>query len=285
MAIEFHCTNCGKLLRTEDKTAGRQAQCPDCGAVMTVPGGASPGDKAFAADQQRSPLPAHPPTLDISDVLGRTWEVFRDKMSLCVLVALVPSIVSIALAFGLYIFYIAFAFVARDGAAARLLLYLGTAAVSLIVACLMVMLVRVFLKIARGQEASFSDAIVFDGTTLIALLTAVAYGLVVQVGLVFCILPGLILMAMFYPCVALVIDRRLGFGDAFTTAMKMTVGNRMSVFFIWLLANIGASVVNTLTCGLGSIITTPFLSLLYAMVYLTLAGERTAEQSKPTSIP
>ena len=42
MAIEFRCTNCNKLLRTGDETAGRQAKCPDCGTVMTIPAAAGP---------------------------------------------------------------------------------------------------------------------------------------------------------------------------------------------------------------------------------------------------
>lgn len=38
MPIQFRCNQCGKLLRTEDATAGRQAACPECGALTTVPG-------------------------------------------------------------------------------------------------------------------------------------------------------------------------------------------------------------------------------------------------------
>jgi hypothetical protein len=37
MAIEFRCTQCNRLLRTGDDTAGRQAQCPECGAIMDIP--------------------------------------------------------------------------------------------------------------------------------------------------------------------------------------------------------------------------------------------------------
>ena len=37
MPIEFRCTSCDKLLRTADETAGQQAKCPACGAVMSVP--------------------------------------------------------------------------------------------------------------------------------------------------------------------------------------------------------------------------------------------------------
>jgi predicted RNA-binding Zn-ribbon protein involved in translation (DUF1610 family) len=36
VGIEFRCIRCGKLLRTNDSAAGKQAQCPSCGAVMTL---------------------------------------------------------------------------------------------------------------------------------------------------------------------------------------------------------------------------------------------------------
>ncbi len=37
MPIEFRCSNCNRLLRTGDETAGLQAECPECGALTTVP--------------------------------------------------------------------------------------------------------------------------------------------------------------------------------------------------------------------------------------------------------
>lgn len=37
MAIEFNCSNCGKLLRTGDDKAGARAKCPECGAPIEVP--------------------------------------------------------------------------------------------------------------------------------------------------------------------------------------------------------------------------------------------------------
>jgi len=42
MAIEFRCGPCGRLLRTGDDTAGKQAQCPECGALTRVPASAQP---------------------------------------------------------------------------------------------------------------------------------------------------------------------------------------------------------------------------------------------------
>ena len=46
MPIEFACSACGKLLRTPDDTAGREARCPACQSITVVPqpgGAALPG--------------------------------------------------------------------------------------------------------------------------------------------------------------------------------------------------------------------------------------------------
>jgi len=37
MPIEFRCPSCNKLLRTPDGTAGKQAKCPQCGNLTSIP--------------------------------------------------------------------------------------------------------------------------------------------------------------------------------------------------------------------------------------------------------
>jgi len=43
MPIEFRCSQCGRLLRTGDDTSGKQAKCPECGAVLPIPEATAPG--------------------------------------------------------------------------------------------------------------------------------------------------------------------------------------------------------------------------------------------------
>ena len=43
MPIEFRCTQCNRLLRTEEDAAGQKAKCPECGAILEVPTSAAPG--------------------------------------------------------------------------------------------------------------------------------------------------------------------------------------------------------------------------------------------------
>ena len=68
MAIEFRCSQCGKLLRTDDGTTGRQAQCPECGAVSTVPPSSTASSEPaavspFAPQEGGNPFGA-PPAAD-----------------------------------------------------------------------------------------------------------------------------------------------------------------------------------------------------------------------------
>ena len=50
MAIEFRCTQCQKLLRTQDETAGKQAKCPHCGGMVQIP--------SATGDSLGGPLPS-----------------------------------------------------------------------------------------------------------------------------------------------------------------------------------------------------------------------------------
>jgi len=53
MAIEFRCTQCQRLLRTQDDAAGKQAKCPECGTILVVP-----APEAGPADIPPPPPPA-----------------------------------------------------------------------------------------------------------------------------------------------------------------------------------------------------------------------------------
>ncbi len=62
MPIEFLCTGCRRRLRTGDETAGKQARCPQCGAIMIVPGmaAAPPETGPQAAAGPETPATAAP---------------------------------------------------------------------------------------------------------------------------------------------------------------------------------------------------------------------------------
>jgi phage FluMu protein Com len=70
MSIEFNCSQCGKLLRVGDDAAGKQARCPSCGTVQSIPFPSASGAGNFpAAVPNESPFGragevASPPPID-----------------------------------------------------------------------------------------------------------------------------------------------------------------------------------------------------------------------------
>jgi len=73
MPIEFRCTGCQQQLRVPDESAGKNAKCPKCGAILVVPAAfgapfpglspSAPAPAGFPAPQPQFPTsaPAKPP--------------------------------------------------------------------------------------------------------------------------------------------------------------------------------------------------------------------------------
>ncbi|MFZ5829638.1 MAG: DUF4339 domain-containing protein, partial [Planctomycetota bacterium] len=66
MPIETQCNNCAKKIKVPDKFAGLKAKCPNCHAILDLPGtpvaGADAADVAPASVSTIEPTPAPPVT-------------------------------------------------------------------------------------------------------------------------------------------------------------------------------------------------------------------------------
>lgn len=304
MPIDFKCSHCGKLLRTGDETAGKKAKCPDCGTVLTIPiaGAAAPsGPTPGAVPPPRPPLgpppqaaaanpyqsPTVPPVgagaagpigravLDMNDVFSRTWEIFKSQLGTCILIPLVASLLyGVVIAVALMILFgIAAVLGHIAGILSFLVMFFGIIALWVAVMAMVMPLVRIFLKIARGQPVAFGDIFDFGPQIIPFVLTQLLFGIMVEIGCMLCLVPGILLAVMFFPCTWLVLDRNLGVMDSFNEAKEITNGNKMTLFVLWLLAGLGAGLVNALTCGLGGLVTGPFMGLMSAVAYLRMTGQ------------
>lgn len=212
MPIEFRCSQCGKLLRTGDDTAGRQAQCPNCGTISVVPDPTVPalapldagGNPFGAAPQsfrpeesgnpyqspasvgpsdrgyQGSQFPIAPAILDFGDIFSRTWTIFKDEWGICLGVV----VVALALTFVVNI-------------ASEFLPFVGFVVAFLFQTWINIGKALFFLKKARGQDASLDE--VFKGSPYFGkiLLASLLIGsIVLGIVLVFVLLPVLLGMAV-----------------------------------------------------------------------------------------
>ncbi len=131
------------------------------------------------------------------------------------------------------------------------------------------------LAVVRGEDANFG--LLFAGgryllpIILCALLTAV----IVMCGFVLLILPGFIFMMMLIQAQLLIIDRNMGVLDAMSTSRDVMVGNKMTVFAVWLVTGILGMLFTILTCGLGYFGFIPYMAILNIVIYLGVTGQPT----------
>lgn len=181
MPIEFRCTQCQKLLRVPDETAGRQAKCPACETVLTIPSSASAGtgqappvsppprdDSAFNPYQSptQSPHIAEPtsppgsrvflPTkINPSEVLTRSWEIFQLKMGLIIGVVMLWLVVT----YGTYylIYFAALAVSFAQQAIGAILMLVGILGWCVFFYWTAIGAFQTLFRIARGEDTSIGD--------------------------------------------------------------------------------------------------------------------------------
>ena len=345
MPIEFQCSNCGKLLRTGDDTAGKRAKCPKCGAVMTIPtpgthvappqpptpaeqpssGKAQPdyavSSPTFSPAEHES-APAHgvhhgatgspsaaqaraagtnpdfaaagsggipgsmpgqqsgghstdagaPAVIDLGDVLSTALNIYKSQLGLCVAASAIMMVVIIVASFAIALFL---SMLPRFLPFWMLYWMLQGPAIVVVLAACLAQCTRMFLKIARGEPASINDLfqITEDGGR--AVLTYIAFMLMVYLGMSLCVVPGWILMTLFFPALFLAFDREASVVDIFTEALAITEGNRLMIFVVLLVAGlIGPA--GLLACGIGVLLTMPFALMCQTVLYLRLTGGRVA---------
>jgi uncharacterized membrane protein/DNA-directed RNA polymerase subunit RPC12/RpoP len=299
MAIEFRCVQCGKLLRTGDETAGKQAKCPECGAVMLVPavaggaGGAplppSPppgGGSPFGAAGPRASRPADPgqsqwvmrhSTLDFGDVFGRTWAIFKEQWGMCLAVVVLVVVLNFGCGFVLG-FAVGVARAVTRNYQLYVILSLMARMVTLLFGIwLGIGQAKFFLKTARGQRAEIIEVFSGGPQYVSILLASLLFGVIVALGTLALIVPGVILALMFSQFYYLILDRDLPVLESFRRSQRLMAGNKMTLFVIRLAAA-GITIVACIPCCLGLFVAIPFFALLNAVVYLAITGQPTADQ-------
>jgi hypothetical protein len=131
-----------------------------------------------------------------------------------------------------------------------------------------------YLKLIRGQKADMGDA--FAGFSLVFLQSFL--GLLVSVvltniGILFCIVPGIYLIVAWHFALPLIIDQRLGFWDAMEVSRKVITKHWWSFCGLWLLS-ILLNFAGSLLCCVGGFVTGPVTMLALMYAYEDIFGRR-----------
>jgi len=128
------------------------------------------------------------------------------------------------------------------------------------------------LNLCRGEKI---NVMAFVHAKLVTVLNffvlMILLSIILSIGYILLIIPGIILSVMLCPAPFLVIDRDMGPIDAIKESMKLTSGHKMDIF---LGSFIGLLVANLLSIFIITLIfTIPMAMFIYVYPYLQLTGQ------------
>lgn len=130
----------------------------------------------------------------------------------------------------------------------------------------------VTLKAAYQQNYDFTDF--FSKINLLPsyLWSYLLYALVVTVGMLLLIIPGIIFLIMFCLCFFFVIDRAETGYDSLMESKKAVYGYKWKIFFFWIAAFF-FNLLGLLLLGVGLLLTLPVTMIAFAYIYLKLTED------------
>lgn len=242
--------------------------------------------------------------LDFGDVFGRAWEIYKVHWAMGLAVVLVAGMINSGVSFATSIVAALVGQVTQDQAIAVLAGQLGNIVTQLFQIWISIGQALFFLKTARGQEASLTDLFtggpyflkILAATLLLSLLggsilllciipgglmflivdPSVAIGVLIA-GVLVALVPITVLMLSFSQYYYLVLDRNMGIIEALSFSRQLMQGNKLTLFAIAIVGGL-LILAGFLACCVGVLAVAPYVALLYAVVYLIMTGQPTADR-------
>ncbi|MGK7889876.1 MAG: DUF975 family protein [Leptolyngbyaceae cyanobacterium] len=128
-------------------------------------------------------------------------------------------------------------------------------------------LYRFGLNLVQERDASIGDLFSQSGSTLLRfILVSLLVGLIVFVGFILLIIPGIILSLKYSMVWQVVVDQRLGPLEAMAKSSVITSGNRFQLFLLGIV-NLGIILLGVILLGVGLIVAVPLCWLTTFVSY------------------
>ena len=137
-------------------------------------------------------------------------------------------------------------------------------------------LIKIFLRFCDGEKGGFSDLLSCYPLFFKYLVGSILYGLIVSLGLILLILPGIIWAIKFYFFDYLIIDKGLGPIDALEKSSEITRGVKLDLFTFGILLGI-LNLLGLLCLLVGLFVTIPVTMVATAFVYRKLVPKTLQE--------
>lgn len=127
------------------------------------------------------------------------------------------------------------------------------------------------IRQAAGQPVRFAEVFSHFGRTLPLLVAGILMGILLNLGFLLFILPGIYLAVAFMLTIPLIAERKLSAWDAMMTSCKAINQHWFKVFFLYILLGI-ILVISMIPLLIGLIWTLPLLIVAQGVLYRTIFG-------------
>ena len=232
-----------------------------------------------------------PGKLDFADIFTRTWEILKLDWGTCLAVVvivmalnfgvnlvsgLVPLLgIFIALLFGIWINIgqaLFFLKKARGQSVEIGEVFQGGPYFGKILVLTLLILLIMFGILAVCSLPTIVGARISKGEVVILTVILIIAGAITAIALIWYAM--LVLSQSNY----LILDRNVGVIDSLKMSKDLMEGNKLALFLIGLVSGVLGALLMLMTCGLGMLVVAPYLTMMQAVIYLTITNQPTAEQ-------
>ncbi len=132
-------------------------------------------------------------------------------------------------------------------------------------------IIKLMLSPARGGVPNFGDVFGGASRTLPLLLAMILKGLIVFVGCLLLIIPGIYASFALSQVEYFVVDRQMGPIEAIQASWSATEGQKIGIFIYWLLSLVVA-ILGLLACCVGVLAAIPVIELGAAIIFTRITG-------------
>lgn len=139
------------------------------------------------------------------------------------------------------------------------------------------------LEIYDQKRPHYKDILIPKNYLFRYLIAKIAYGIVVIVGFILLIIPGIIWSLKYKFVRYLIVDKGMSIKEAFAESSKITSGSKWNIFWLSLLLGL-INIAGVLALFVGLLLTIPVTIMAYAYVYRKLLEGHTSSEGVPVTV-
>ena len=198
----------------------------------------------------------------ISEAVQFGWDTMKSNISFFIGLLIVVGLIE-------YVPDIIAVIIKADAPFLSIIIQIASVVLSMIIA---MGLIKICLRFCDGEKGEFSDLLSCYPLFLDYLIGSIIYGLIVMVGLILLIIPGIIWAIQFQFFSYLIIDRGLGPIDALKKSSEITKGVKWDLFVFGIVLGV-INLLGLLCLVVGLFATIPTTIVAIAFVYRKLLAQ------------